>query len=37
MTLETWQFLLSCFLVAWVVGFTMGSKLRLFKQAVEAI
>lgn len=37
MTIETWQFLLGSFAVAWVFGFAMGSKIRMFKQAVEAI
>lgn len=31
------MFFLSSFLAAWVVGFVLGSKLRLFKQAAEAI
>ncbi len=31
------MFFLSSFLTAWVVGFVLGSKFRLFKQASEAI
>lgn len=31
------MFFLSSFLTAWVVGFVLGAKLRLFKQAAEAI
>jgi hypothetical protein len=35
MTTET--FFLGAFLTAWVVGFVLGSKFRMFKQAAEAI
>lgn len=29
--------LLGFYVVAWVVGFTIGAKFRIFKQAAEAI
>lgn len=35
--MSTEEFFLSAFLTAWVVGFALGSKLRMFKQAAEAI
>lgn len=37
MNVETWQFLLGAFIASWVFGFVLGSKIRLFKQASEAI
>lgn len=35
--MSTEMFFLTSFLTAWVVGYALGAKLRMFKQAAEAI
>jgi len=37
MTTELITELLGYYVTAWVLGFTIGAKLRIFKQAAEAI